>query len=74
MTDQDLNPKSKRSLVRLVAEREGQERLLRFYRAVGAARDVEPEQAVETALRDELGTTLDALTADWRAALRRQLR
>ncbi|MCW2615848.1 MAG: lipoprotein, partial [Frankiales bacterium] len=59
--------------VRLIAERDGAERLLRFYRAVGAGRDVEPEDAVATALRAQLGTTLDELTADWRAALRRQL-
>lgn len=60
-------------VVRLLAERHGDAALLRFYRAVGAARDVDPEQAVETALQRELDTTPTALVADWQAALRRQL-
>ena len=59
--------------VRLLAERHGDARLLAFYRAVGAARDVDAEQAVRTALQAELGTTPDALLAEWRASLRRQL-
>lgn len=59
--------------VRLLATRHGDARLLAFYRAVGAARDVDADQAVEQALRAELGTTPQALLTDWRAALRRQL-
>ena len=60
--------------VRLLAERHGDAGLLRFYRAVGAARDVDAEQAVEASLERELATTPAAFVADWQAALRRQLR
>ena len=59
--------------VRLLAERHGDASLLRFYRAVGAARDVDGDLAVETALERELDTTPEALVADWQAALGRQL-
>ena len=60
--------------VRLLAERHGDAGLLRFYRAVGAARDVDAEQAVEASLERELATTRAAFVADWQAAMRRQLR
>ena len=60
--------------VRLLADRHGQEGLLRFYRAVGARRGgVEPAAAVEQALQAELGTTTAELTAQWRALLQREL-
>jgi hypothetical protein len=59
--------------VRLLDERHGRAALLRFYRAVGARRDVPPATAVEDALRDELGTTTAELTADWRTSLQRRL-
>ena len=59
--------------VRLLAEQHGEPALLRFYRAVGAARDVEPAAAVDAALRSELGTDLAAFTGAWRDALRRDL-
>ena len=59
--------------VRLLADRHGDAAVLRFYRAVGAARDVHGDLAVETALARELDTTPGALVADWQAALRRQL-
>lgn len=59
--------------VRLLAEEHGDARLLAFYRAVGAARDVDAEQAVQAALEAELDTTPAAFLADWRASLERQL-
>jgi hypothetical protein len=60
--------------VRLLADVHGQEAMLRFYRAVGARRGgVDPADAVEEALREELGTTTTALTRDWRASLQRDL-
>ncbi|MEX2289745.1 MAG: hypothetical protein WD794_05390 [Mycobacteriales bacterium] len=59
--------------VRLLSQVHGDAALLRFYRAVGAARAVEPAAAVEAALRAELGTTTAQLTKDWRAALQREL-
>ena len=60
--------------VRLLADRHGQEGLLRFYRAVGARRGgVEPAAAVEQALQAELGTSTVELTAQWRALLQREL-
>ena len=60
--------------MRLLAERHGDAGLLRFYRAVGAARDVDAERAVEASLERELATTPAAFVADWQADLRRQLR
>ena len=60
-------------VVRLIAERYGEQRLLAFYRAVGAARGVDATDALEQALDTELGTTPDRLLSDWQAALRRQL-
>ncbi|MEU2332382.1 hypothetical protein ABZ608_02025 [Streptomyces sp. NPDC013172] len=56
---------------RMIAAHWGEERLGAFYRAVGA----HPTRtgAVEDALRKELGTTLPAFTARWRAYLTAQL-
>lgn len=51
----------------------GEPAVLRFYRAVGARRDVDPSAAVEQALAAELGTTTAQLTEGWRAALQRDL-
>jgi hypothetical protein len=59
--------------VRLLAKQHGQAGLLRFYRAVGARRDVDAAQAVDEALRAELGTSTVELTAAWRASLQRDL-
>ena len=59
--------------VRLLAAQLGEDALLRFYRAVGARRGVEAAQAVEEALKAELGTTTAALTRDWIASLQRDL-
>lgn len=60
--------------VRLLADRYGEDAMLRVYRAVGAARDVEPTAAVDQALRAEVGLTLTAFTEDWQDSLRRDLR
>lgn len=60
--------------VRLLAAQHGEAGLLRFYRAVGARRGgVAPADAVEQALRAELGTTTAALTKAWRSSLQRDL-
>ncbi len=59
--------------VRHLVEVHGEQAVLRFYRAVGARRGVEPAVAVEQALAAELGTTTDELTQGWRAALQRDL-
>lgn len=59
--------------VRHLAQVHGEEALLRFYRAVGAARGVEPAVAVEQALAAELGTTTAQVTEGWRASLQRDL-
>ena len=59
--------------VEQLADEHGDAKLLRFYRAVGAARGVEPETAVATALRAELDTSPQEQLADWQAALRRRL-
>lgn len=59
--------------VRLLAERHGQAALLRFYRAVGARRGAPAADAVEEALRTELGTSTAELTAAWRTSLQRDL-
>lgn len=60
--------------VRLIAEKHGQDGLLRFYKAVGARRGgVAPAVAVEQALQSELGITTAQLVADWRASLQREL-
>ena len=59
--------------VRTIVDAHGVDGLLRLYRAVGRTRGVPAERALEQALQDELGTTSAQLTADWRAALARQL-
>jgi hypothetical protein len=59
--------------VELIAAQHGEDGLLRFYRAVGRDTGADPAAAVERALRAELGTTTAQLTADWRAALQRDL-
>jgi hypothetical protein len=59
--------------VELIAAEHGEDGLLRFYRAVGRDTGADPAAAVERALRAELGTTTAQLTADWRAALQRDL-
>lgn len=59
--------------VRLLGDTYGDADLLAFYRAVGAARDVDAGQAVQTALADQLGTTPEAFVGDWRAWLRSRL-
>lgn len=60
--------------VRLLAQVHGEDAMLRFYRTVGARRGgVEPADAVDEALRSELGTSTAAFTADWRASLQREL-
>jgi hypothetical protein len=59
--------------VRLLADQHGQDGMLRFYRAVGRDAGTDPEGAVERALRSELGTSTAQLTADWRAAMQREL-
>ncbi|MET9813820.1 hypothetical protein ABZ322_05715 [Streptomyces sp. NPDC006129] len=56
---------------RLIAERWGESRLREFYRAVGEHR--ERAGAVEEAMREVLGTTPEAFTAQWREYLRGQL-
>ncbi|MFJ5259210.1 hypothetical protein ACIQAC_01865 [Streptomyces sp. NPDC088387] len=56
---------------RLIAERWGEERLGAFYRAVGA--HGKRAGAVETALRQVLGTTPEAFTLEWRRYLETQL-
>ncbi|MFI6010359.1 hypothetical protein ACIBAG_16340 [Streptomyces sp. NPDC051243] len=56
---------------RMIAERWGEVRLVEFYRAVGAHEG--RAGAVEGALRDVLGTSLDDFTGEWRDYLRAQL-
>ncbi|WP_086564600.1 hypothetical protein [Streptomyces africanus] len=56
---------------RLIADRWGEARLSAFYRAVGEHR--KRAGAVEEAMRDVLGTTPEAFTAQWRDYLRVQL-
>ncbi|MGC9542920.1 hypothetical protein [Streptomyces sp. UG1] len=56
---------------RLIADRWGEVRLADFYRAVGAHK--ERAGAVEGALKDVLGTSLEEFTAQWREYLRAQL-
>ncbi len=56
---------------RLIADRWGEDRLARFYRAVGAHREREQrERAVEEAMAEVLGTTPEEFTARWRDELR----
>ncbi len=56
---------------RLIAERWGEVRLREFYRAVGAHQ--KRAGAVEDAMREALGTTLEEFTEAWRAYLRDRL-
>ena len=59
--------------VRLLAQRAGEAGLLELYRDVGGRRGTPPEQALESALAEHLGTTTARFTADWRASLVQQL-
>lgn len=56
---------------RLIADRWGEVRLVEFYRAVGAHE--RRAGAVEDALKDVLGTSLEEFTERWREYLRAQL-
>lgn len=56
---------------RMIADRWGEVRLVEFYRAVGAHE--RRAGAVEGALKDVLGTSLEDFTAQWRQYLRTQL-
>lgn len=56
---------------RLIADRWGEVRLAEFYRAVGA--HDKRAGAVEGALKDVLGTSLEEFTGEWRDYLRAQL-
>ena len=57
---------------RLIVERWKQATLVRFYRAVGTSNE-SPQQAVNTAMRTVLHTTLAKFIVAWRAYLRAQL-
>jgi len=59
--------------VRLLVEQHGEAALLRFYRQIGAARDIDSATALETAFAAEFATTTEQFISDWRAALQRQL-
>jgi hypothetical protein len=59
--------------VSLLVETYGEQAVLRFYRAVGADRDVPGPQAVERAFARELGTTTAEFTASWQQYLQRRL-
>ena len=59
---------------RLIAERVGQQGLVRFYRVVAKAADTHPTTAVAVGLRQVLGTDVAAFTAAWRSYLVGQLR
>ncbi|MFJ7072705.1 hypothetical protein [Streptomyces sp. NPDC098781] len=56
---------------RMIADRWGEVRLAEFYRSVGA--HDRRAGAVEAALEDVLGTSLEKFTAEWREYLRAQL-
>lgn len=56
---------------RMIADRWGEARLGQFYRAVGAHK--KRAGAVEDAMKQVLGTTLDRFTEQWRDYLRAQL-
>lgn len=56
---------------RMIADRWGEVRLNEFYRAVGE--HGKREGAVEGALKEVLGTTVDAFTEQWREYVRAQL-
>lgn len=59
--------------VRLLVERYGEARMLAFYRAVGASEGAERSEVLSTELGRAFGIDDVRLTADWRAALQRQL-
>ncbi len=59
--------------VRLLAERYGEDDLLRFYRAVGANRQGSRSTVLAAELQDAFGVDTVTFIADWRAALQRQL-
>jgi outer membrane murein-binding lipoprotein Lpp len=57
---------------RLIAQRAGQQQLVRFYRLVGASSDA-PDAAVAAALRTVLHESTARFTAQWRTYLKAQL-
>lgn len=59
--------------VELLVATYGQDRVLAFYRDLGARAGQDPPVALEQALRARLGTGLAQFTAAWQGALRRQL-
>ena len=59
---------------RLIADRAGQDGLVRFYRVVAEAAGTDPATAVATGLRQVLHTDVAAFTAAWRSYLIGQLR
>lgn len=59
---------------RLIADRVGQDGLVRFYRVVAEAAGVDPATAVAIGLRQVLRTDVAAFTAAWRSYLIGQLR
>jgi 2-keto-3-deoxy-6-phosphogluconate aldolase len=59
---------------RLIADRAGQDGLVRFYRVVAEAAGADPATAVATGLRQVLHTDVPAFTAAWRSYLIGQLR
>lgn len=59
--------------VELLVERYGRDRVLTFYRNLGGRSGLDPQASLEQVLRADLGTDVAQLTADWQAALRRQL-
>jgi hypothetical protein len=59
----------------LIAERYGERRLVRFYRAVADERDGAGDaQVLDRAFRGTLGLSTAEFVAQWRAYVRRQLR
>ncbi|HEX8769015.1 MAG TPA: DUF4157 domain-containing protein, partial [Jatrophihabitans sp.] len=58
---------------RLIADRAGQNGLVRFYRVVAEAARTDPATAVATGLRQVLHTDMAAFTAAWRSYLIEQL-
>lgn len=59
--------------VSLLVETYGEQEVLRFYRAVGADRDVPGAQAVEQAFATHFGTSTAAFTGQWQQYLQRRL-
>lgn len=59
--------------VRTLVEQYGEDRVLAFYRAVGRSRGAGAAAAVDAALRGELGSSTDELTAQVLARLTREL-